>query len=88
MAKKTITVRDITLTVDTEAVTDFELVDALDQVDQGNPLRVATAMRRLVGSDQMPVVMDGLRDKKSGRVDAETAADFFAEVLQELAPKF
>lgn len=81
----TVTVRGVELTVDREAFDDFELLDDLNALENGSPQRLPSVLRRLVG-DQWGKVMDGLRDKDTGRVSAEAGAGFVGELMEALNP--
>lgn len=77
-------VRGVALSLPREALDDFELLDDLDQLEQGNPARLPSVLRRLVG-DQWREVMDALRGE-SGRVSVEDGAGFVAEVMEAVSP--
>lgn len=80
-----INVQGLTLRVDTEAFNDFELLDALEQVESGNPLKAPALLRAIVG-DQYKTVMDHLRTP-SGRVPAGAAASFMLDLMQAISPE-
>jgi len=84
-AKRTI-IRGITVTVLDEAIDDFELLDDLRAVDvDGNAAHLPALLRRLVG-DEYKTVMDGLRDKDTGRVSIESGSMFVKEIFGALNP--
>lgn len=84
---KEVTFKGITVTVDDEALDDFELLDDLRALDEDqNASRLPVVLRRLVGKDGYKTVMDGLRDEKTGRVSGEAGGEFVAEILGALAP--
>ena len=80
-----VTVRGIELTVMSDALDDFELLDDLNELEQNeNPGRLPSILRRLVG-DQWKKVVDNLRGE-NGRVSVEEGAKFVGEVLEALNP--
>ncbi len=80
------TIRGITVTVLDESLDDFELLDDLRAVDvDHNASRLPALLRRLVGDDYR-TVMDGLRDKTSGRVTIEAGSTFIRSVMEALNP--
>lgn len=84
-APRTVSVRDIEVVVDPKAFDDFEVLDALDQINEGNGLRVAGLLRKLVG-DQFHEVLDALRDGENGRVPVDAASDFLKELMEAVSP--
>ena len=67
------------------ALDDFELLDDLGQIEQGNPARLPSVLRRLIG-DQWSEAMDSIRDKDTGRVGVEAGAVFVREIMESLDP--
>lgn len=82
---KTATAAGRDWTVPTGALDDFELLDDLGQIEQGNPARLPSVLRRLIG-DQWPAAMDSIRDKDTGRVGVEAGADFVRQIMESLDP--
>ena len=72
------------LTVLNEALDDFELLDDLAKMQDGESARLASVAHRLFGDD-FKKVMDGLRGE-NGRVSLEAASGFISELLAALAP--
>ena len=84
-AKRT-TIQGITVTVTDEALDDFELLDDLHAIDvDKNASRFPSLLRRLIGDDYK-AVMDGLRDKATGRVKVMSGTKFIRELLGALNP--
>ena len=84
-AKRT-TIQGITVTIADEALNDFELLDDLRAVDvDRNMSRLPAVLRRLVGDDYK-VVLDGIRDKVTGRVSIESGSMFIRSVIEALNP--
>lgn len=82
---QTVTVRGVELKLSTEVFDDLDLLDAMDQIQEGNGMKIATALRRVAG-EQYNEVREALRDKETGRIPLESAAEFFTEALQAVAP--
>ncbi len=70
-------------TVPTDALDDFELLDDLDEIENGNAARLPRALKRLLG-DQYRDALDAIRDEGSGRVGVEAGADFVRELFESL----
>lgn len=80
-----ITHRGITVTVRDEAMDDFELLDDLAEAGS-NMVRMPSLLRRLIGNDGYQAVMDGLRDKDTGRVTLEAASTFVNDIFEAFNP--
>ena len=81
----TVAVRGIDVTVPADALDDFELLDDLHELENGNATRLPAVLRRLVG-DQWRAVMDVARDPETGRVSIESGAEVVREIMAGLAP--
>lgn len=81
-----VTLRGVTVDLPAEVFDDFELLDEIGAVEEGKGNRLPALLRRLVGQEQFGTVMDGLRDKKTGRVSVESGAEFLSEVIQAVSP--
>lgn len=80
--------KGVKLTVLTEALNDFELLDDLAalQVDEARSAhRIPLMLRRLAGNDGFKAVTDGLRGE-NGRVPIPETVQFVLEVFQALNP--
>lgn len=83
---KQVTISGVTVTVSDDAVNDFELLDDLRAIDvDKNAARLPGVLRRLVG-DQYQAVMDGIRDKTTGRVTIEAGSEFLKDLFEVLNP--
>ena len=82
---KLITIRGVELSVDPEMFDDLDLLDTLDQVNEGNGLRLAGGLRRVTG-DKFSKVREALRDPETGRIPLEVAGEFFIEVMESIVP--
>ena len=72
-------------TVSRDALDDFELLDDLGAIEDGNAGRLPRVMRRLLG-DEYKDALDHLRDEDTGRVAVEPAAEFISDLLGGLNP--
>lgn len=84
-AKKTVEVQGVKVTLDPDMFDDLIFLDHLDQMDQGNGLRIASVLRSLAG-DQFAKVMEVLTDKTTGRVPIEAASAFVTEAMAAVDP--
>lgn len=80
----TVTIKGITVRVEKDALDDFELLDDLAKMQDGDGARIASVAHRLFG-DEFKKVMDGLRGE-NGRVSVESASEFISELLAAIAP--
>lgn len=63
-----------------ESLDDFELLEALDDIENGGVQRIPGALRRLLGADQYLVAKDKIRGD-DGRISVEAGLTFFAEIF-------
>ena len=78
----------LSVTVEFDALDDFELLDDLRAIDvDRNASRMPALLRRLVGDDYQ-LVMDSLRDQESGRVRIEPAQVWLRALMEALNPNF
>lgn len=80
-----VTHRGFTVKVPREAFNDFELLDDMASVQDMKPARIPALLRRIVGND-FRIVMDGLRDKTTGRVDITAATVYVKELMEAVYP--
>lgn len=59
---------------------DQELLDALAEADDGNPLKISKVIRLMLGDEQRKRLYDHLRDEK-GHVPIKAVIDTFSEIL-------
>lgn len=85
-ALMTAEVAGMTLTVDPAAMDDFELLDELARLDDGEAVRMPRVLRKLLGDKQMVVAMECLRDDDTGRVSLEVGAQFVRDLMAALRP--
>ncbi|MBS5976825.1 MAG: hypothetical protein KIA99_04395 [Actinomyces urogenitalis] len=86
-ADGTVTVHGVTISITSDDLDDFELIDYLSRVNDGDPLAVAPLLHRLIPDKAVyRQVMDVLRDPETGRVPTEAAATFMTELLGEVVP--
>jgi hypothetical protein len=82
----TATVDGMEITVPTDAMDDFELLDDIARLDGGDATRFPSILRRLIGNTQMRDVLDHLRDDETGRITVERGSEFVRDLLMELRP--
>lgn len=80
-----VTYRGITVFVPREALDDFELLEDISNLDQQKAYAMPSLLRRLIGDD-FRKVMDGLRDKTTGRVAMEDGSEFVGQILGAINP--
>lgn len=81
---KRVTLHGVTVTVPTEAIDDWELLEELDALDRGKGQKLPSVLRRLVGDDYS-MVIDSLRGK-NGRVSIARGTEFVTDLLGSLNP--
>jgi hypothetical protein len=72
-----------------EAINDFELLDEMSQMQslgERGSVKLPSVLRRTLGDDQMPQVMDRLRDPQTKRVTIQAGVGFFQELFGALNP--
>jgi len=82
---RTVTVAGKDWTVSTEALDDFELLDDLGELEDGNAARLPSIMKRLLGDDYR-AALDSIRDENTKRVSIEAGGDFVKAILEGLNP--
>lgn len=75
----------LSVTVATVALDDFELLDDMRGMDDGNHARMPAMLRRLVGDDYK-AVLEAFRDRETGRVPITKVAPWVQELLGALNP--
>lgn len=68
-------------TVSTDSLDDFELLEALDDIENGAVQRIPSAMRRLLGPEQYLTAKDLIRDSSTGKISVESGMNFFLEIF-------
>ena len=80
-----VTVNGLDLTIDPDALDDFELLDDLNALDQDeDATRLPSLLRRLLGDQYRPAI-DSLRGE-NGRVSVEAGMNFLQEVMEAINP--
>lgn len=88
----TVTHRGVTVVIPFEAFDDFELLEALGEMqnalvdDNKRIARLPDMFKRIFGSDS-PKVLNALRDPKTGRVKIADASSFIFEVFEAVDPE-
>lgn len=75
-------VEGVSLTIDREALNDYEVLELFDEVED-EPQKVTRLFRRIVGKEQHEALKDAVRGE-DGRVDAERMARAFAKIVESL----
>lgn len=84
---KEITHRGFTVTVDDDALNDFELLGDMRRMDDTkDPSFFPQMLRRLLGEDEFRIAMDGLRNPDTGRVSAQDGVQYVEDVFEAIAP--
>lgn len=76
---KFVEVRGIRVAVDEDIFNDIEILDMFDELDSGNVLKLPKLLKRIFG-DKWHEISKRLANK-NGRVPADTAAKFLADVM-------
>lgn len=74
------------LSIEDAAIYDIETLDLLDEVSEGNALKIKKLMVGVLGKDGWAKVRARLADG-AGRVSAEDAADLFGRVMEAYGAK-
>ena len=69
-------------TIERDALDDFELMDDLGRLEQGQIVRLPAVLRRLLGDEQYAAAVDAIRDPETGRVTLERGAAFVGDLLK------
>ena len=81
----TATVRGIEVEVSADVLDDFELLDDLSRIDDQDPSRMPSLLRRLAG-DSYREVLDAARDEDTGKVTIEAGAALVGELFEAINP--
>lgn len=89
MAKtiKTVEIDGFELDIDVSVFADFEFLESLADVANGEPANVIRPFRMLFAGDTYQKVKDHLRDE-DGRVPVTAMSAFLAKVVKAAAPNF
>ena len=81
-----VSVQGVDVTVDATLLDDWELMESLYALQDGDALQIVPVMRRLLGDATYRQVKDRLRDPQSGRVNASRMSDWLTELFRQLSP--
>lgn len=82
-----VTHQGITVTVEDDALDDFELMGELRLMqDSNDPSYMPGIMLRLLGREQTKAVTDALRNPDTGRVTATAGMEYLQAILEALNP--
>ena len=89
MAKtiKTVEIDGFELDIDVSVFADFEFLESLADVADGEPANVIRPFRMLFAGDTYQKVKDHLRDE-DGRVPVKAMSTFLSKVVKAAAPNF
>lgn len=89
MAKniKTVEIDGFSIDVDTAVFQDFEFLESLADVANGEPANVIRPFRLLFAGDTYQKVKDHLRNE-DGRVPVKAMSAFLAKIVKAAAPNF
>lgn len=89
MAKniKTVEIDGFTLDIDTSVFEDYEFLESLADVADGQPSSIVRPFRMLFAGDTYQKVKDHLRDE-DGRVPVKAMSTFLSKVVKAAAPNF
>lgn len=76
-----VTFKGLTVFVARDSLDDFELLDELRQVQDGDPSLLPSILRRLVGKAYKDV-LESLRDPESGRVSGEAGGKYVMDLFE------
>jgi len=76
----------VTMVIEKAAFDDFEVLDDIAQIEEGNAARLPSLMRRLFGDTQYRTMLDGLRDPQTGRVPLAKASEHLRDVFNAVNP--
>lgn len=80
-----VTHRGFTVFVEKEAFNDFEFLEDLANIENRKAQVFPRLLRRLIGDDYQ-IVMDGLRDKDTGRVSIEAGITYANDIIEAVNP--
>lgn len=88
MAKtiKTVEIDGFSIDVDTAVFQDYEFLEALSDVTDGQPSSIVRPFRMLFTGDTYQAVKDYLRDE-DGRVPVKAMSAFLSQVVKATVPK-
>lgn len=66
-----------------ESLDDFELLADFGALEDGNPSRLPSALKRLLGPEQYRDAIELLRDPDTNRVSVEAGAGFFRDLFEQ-----
>lgn len=70
-------------TIDERVLDDMELIDAMEQSQGEDPLKVSKVITMILGAEQKKAFYDSVRNEE-GRVPVETAVNLLTELMESL----
>lgn len=71
-------------TVEHSIANDIELLDWLDQINEGQPQKIPATLRRVLGSDAYGRALDLIRDPETGIASVTKATEFFVDLFKQI----
>lgn len=72
--------------IDQEVMDDYELLEDLCEVDNGNAGKITAAARRLLGNEQLKALKEHLRNE-NGRVPASKMIEEISQIFKDQSVK-
>lgn len=72
--------------IDQEVMDDYELLEDLCEVDNGNTGKITTVARRLLGNEQLKALKEHLRNE-NGRVPASKMIEEISQIFKDQSVK-
>lgn len=77
----TVTVDDFTVTFDAERMDDYELMEDIARVEDGEYVRIGKVLSRWFGEEKHAEIKERFRDPETKRVPLEPIIAFFGELM-------
>ena len=82
---QTVTVRDLSLTVDARIFNDFDFFEEIVALNDGNIASMPKIFKIVLGKEQLSMVKNALKNE-DGITTTSDMADFLAELMQSIKP--
>lgn len=70
--------------IDEAVLDDFELFEAIAEVEDGHILRLPFVVGKILGKEQKKALYDFFRDEKTGRVPTQQVSEAIADLLEKV----
>lgn len=78
-------VRGVEIEISADVMDDFELLDDLARLDDQDPSRLPSLLRKLAG-DKYRALLETARDESTGKVTIEAGGSLINEIFEALDP--